>query len=87
MERELKSKPTWLEVHHDVVAHPHYAGKGRPRKEANPLTQQWQIVVTVTVNQPRVDEESLRKACFIVGTNELHSEALSDQELVTTYKE
>jgi hypothetical protein len=26
-------------------------------------------------------------ACFIVGTNELESEVLSDQELVTTYKE
>ena len=87
LERELKGKPTWLEVHHDVVAHPHYAGKGRPRKEASPMTHQWQIVATVTVNQPRVDEEALRKACFIVGTNELESEALSDQELVTTYKD
>src|SRR6266568_4466391 len=87
LERELKGKPSWLEVHHDVVAHPHYAGKGRPRKEASPLTHQWQIVATVTVNQPQVDEEALRKACFIVGTNELESAALSDQELVTTYKD
>ena len=86
-ERELKGKPTWLEVRSDVVAHPHYTGKGRPRKEASPTTYQWQIVATVTVNQPRVDEEALRKACFIVGTNELESEALSDQALVTTYKE
>ena len=86
-ERELKGLPTWLEIHCDVVAHPHYAGKGRPRKEASPMTYQWQIVATVTVNQQRVDEEALRKACFIVGTNELESEALSDHELVTTYKE
>ena len=34
-----------------------------------------------------MDEEALRKACFIVGTNELESEVLSAQELVTTYKE
>jgi len=87
LERELKGLPTWLEIHSDVVAHPRHAGKGRPRKEASPLTYQWQIVATVTVNQPRVDEEALRKACFIVGTNELESEALSDHELVTTYKE
>ena len=60
---------------------------GRPRTEANPATQQWQIVATVTVNQQRVEEEALRKACFIVGTNELQSEALSDQTLVTTYKD
>ncbi len=87
LERELKGKPTWVEIHSDVVAHPQYAGKGRPRKEASPVTYQWQIVATVTVNQPQVDEEALRKACFIVGTNELESEALSDQELVTTYKD
>ncbi len=87
MERELKGKPTWVEVHGDVVAHARHAGKGRPRKEASPTTYQWQIVATVTVNQQRVDEEALRKACFIVGTNELQSEALSDQELVTTYKD
>ena len=87
LERELKGKPMWLEVRSEVVAHPRHAGKGRPRKEASPPTLQWQIVATVTVNQQRVAEEALRKACFIVGTNELESEALSDQELVTTYKE
>jgi len=87
LEQELKGKPTWVEIHSDVVAHPRHAGKGRPRKEASPVTYQWQIVATVTVNQPQVDAEALRKACFIVGTNELESEALSDQELVTTYKD
>ena len=87
LERELKGKPTWVEIHSDVVAHPRHTGKGRPRKEASPTTYQWQIVATVTVTQQRVDEEALRKACFSVGTNELESEVLSDQELVTTYKE
>ncbi len=87
LERELKGKPTWVEVHSEVVAHARHAGKGRPRKEASPPTYQWQIVARVTVNQQQVDEEALRKACFIVGTNELESEALSDQELVTTYKD
>ena len=46
LERELKGKPTWLEVRSDVVAHPRHAGKGRPRKEASPTTHQWQIVAT-----------------------------------------
>ncbi|MGZ3628192.1 MAG: IS1634 family transposase [Ktedonobacteraceae bacterium] len=87
LERELKGKPSWLQVDSDIQAHPRHAGKGRPRKEASPATYQWQIVAKVTVNQPLVDEEALRKACFIVGTNELESEALSDQELVTTYKD
>ena len=39
------------------------------------------------VNQQRVEEEALRKACFIVGTNVLDVAALPDKELVTIYKE
>jgi transposase len=87
LERELKSKPDWLEVQSKLVAHPHHGGKGRPRKDARPATSQWQIVVSVTVKKPQVEEEAKRKACFIVGTNELDSTVLSDQELVRTYKE
>jgi transposase len=86
-ERELKGKPTWLEVEVAFVAHPHHAGKGRPRKDARPATHRWQIVATVTVNEVQVDEEALRKACYIVGTNVLDTAILLDQALVTTYKE
>src|SRR5207253_799882 len=41
LERELRGKPTWLEVHSELVAHPQYAGKGRPRKDASPVSYQW----------------------------------------------
>jgi transposase len=87
LETELKGKPTWLVVRRDIVAHPRHASKGRPRKDVSPTAHQWQIVATVTVHQHRLDEEVSRKACFIVGTNELKREALSDLEVVTTYKE
>jgi transposase len=87
VERELKGKPVWLEVHSDLVAHPQYAGKGRPRKDANPTSQQWQVATTVTVNQEQVEQEALRKACWIVGTNVLDPAVLSDQQLVMTYKD
>ncbi len=87
LERELKGKPTWLEVQSEFVAHPQYAGKGRPRKDTSPATYQWQIVATVTVNQEQVDQEVACKACWIVGTNVLDPTVRSDQQLVTTYKE
>ncbi len=51
VERELKGKPTWLEIEVEFVAHAQYEGRGRPRKDASPATHQWQIVATVTVNQ------------------------------------
>ncbi len=87
LERELKGKPLWLEVHSALVAHPRHAGKGRPRKDVDPVTHHWQVVATVTINQQQVEQEAWRKACFIVGTNVLDPAVLSDQELVTTYKE
>jgi transposase len=87
LERELKGLPAWLEVQSEVVAHARHIGKGRPRKGASPATHQWQITATVTVNQPQVEEEVLRKACYIVGTNEFDTAVLSDTALVTTYKE
>ena len=85
-ERELKEKPAWLDVHPNLVAHPQYAGKGRPHKDARPVSQRWQIVATVSVNQERVEQETFRKACWIVGTNVLEPTVLSDQQLIATDK-
>jgi transposase len=85
-ERELKGTPGWLDVRRELVAHPQYAGKGRPRKDANPASQQWQIVATITVNQERVAQETFRNACWIVGTNVLEPPVLSDQQLIATYQ-
>ena len=85
LERDLKGKPVWLEVQHDLVAHAQYAGKGRLRKDSSLTSHQWQVATAVTVNQEQVEQEALRKACWIVGTNVLDPAALSDQQLVTTY--
>ncbi len=87
LERELKGKPSWLEVGSSVIAHPQYGGKGRPRKTATPTDYQWQIVATVSVNSLQVVREVFRKACWIVGTNILEPTALSDQVLIGTYKD
>jgi transposase len=84
--RELKRLPVWLEVQSEFVSSEHHAAKGRPRKDAAPIMQ-WHIQAMVTVKQPQVEQEVRRKACFIVATNVLDESILSDQELVTTYKD
>jgi len=48
---------------------------------------QWNIQATVSVKQPQFEQEARRKECFIVATDALDASILSDQELVTTYKE
>jgi len=87
LEREVKGKPTWLDLHSEVIAHPQYEGKGRPRKDGIPSSYQWQVRATVSINFQQVVEEVVRKACWIVGTNVLESMALSDQALIGTYKD
>jgi transposase len=84
--RELKRLPLWLEVQSAFVSSEQHAGRGRPRKDAAP-TRHWHIQATVSVKQPQVEHEVRRKACFIVATHVLDTSILSDQELVTTYKE
>jgi transposase len=86
LKRELKGLPVWLEVQSELISAEHHTGKGRPRKEAVP-TWQWHIQATLTVKLPQVEQEARCNACFIVATNVLDSAILSDQELVTTYKE
>ena len=85
--RELKGLPTWLDVQSEWVSHVRHAGKGRPRKGTSPSTMEWQVQVSLTVNQQRVQQATRRKACFIVATNVLDAGVLSEQEVVTTYKD
>lgn len=87
LERELKGKPLWLDVHCEVVAHPRYGSKGRPRKDATPSDYQWQVMASVSVKHLQVVQEVFRKACWIVGTNLLDPALLSDQALIGTYKD
>ncbi len=87
LQREVKTLPAWFDLESSVVAHPHYEMRGRPRKEAPPVDYKWQITAIVQVNHERVAQEVRRRACFIVATHVLDSAELSDEELVTTYKE
>ena len=64
--RELKGLPVWLEVQSEFVSAEQYTGRGRPCKDAVPA-KQWHIQATVTVKQPNVEQETRRKAYFIVA--------------------
>jgi hypothetical protein len=59
----------------------HHTGKGRPKKDAM-LTMRWQITSTGSVNQPCVEQEARRKACFMVATGVLDAKMLEDMEVV-----
>jgi len=60
-------------------------GRGRPRKDEHTLTL-YLLNVTFVEDKSAIEKETLRKGKFIVATNLLDREDLSDEEVLTAYK-
>jgi transposase len=61
-------------------------GRGRPRKDEHTLTI-YRLKVAFVEDKSAIEKETLRKGKFIVATNLLDRENLSDEEVLTAYKE
>jgi transposase len=85
--QQLKKCPAWLSVDSRLVAHPKQNRPGRPRKDMTPDRVEWQIEATLVVNEEGRTRAVQRKASFLVATNVLDGDQLSDQELIQTYKD
>ncbi len=76
-----------LSVHEPTItSHKHFASAGRPRKDAVPEAISYHIggVLSATISQ----RESLitKRSCFILATNNLDEDDLSDADILTEYK-
>jgi transposase len=80
-------EPAWLQLQSTVRAVPKDAPRGRPRKDAVPSTQLWQIQASVTLEAGALEREALRRAAFIVGTNLLDAVAWPDEAVIALYRE
>jgi transposase len=85
--KQLKKRPEWLEVPAHLVTHPKHSRPGRPRQDATPDRDVWQIQAAVMLNETTFEREVRRKAAFVIATNVLDPGQLPDQELIQTYKE
>jgi transposase len=85
--QQLKKRPTWLTVQARFVQHAKHAHPGRPRTGASPDHSEWQIETTLTVDEAAVAQAVRRQAAFLVATNVLDPQALSDHELIQTHKD
>jgi len=61
-------------------------GRGRPGKDT-PTRTVYRIKAGFVEDKSAIEKETLRKGKFIVATNELNSEKLSDEEALKAYKE
>ncbi len=85
--QQLKKCPAWLQVQACSSCSPSTAGPDAHARTRLPTSVEWQILATLTVDEAAVAREVRRKAAFLVATNVLDPDQLSDQELIQTYKE
>jgi transposase len=85
--QHLKQRPEWLTVQTQLVSHPTYRRPGRPRKDAPPDRDVWQIQVTLAVDAEAVVRAVWCKASFLVATNVCDPTRFSDQDVIQTSKD
>ena len=84
--RAVATLPPWFSVQSTLSQKKHYARRGHPAP-ATPPTISWRVQATLSVLPEQVAREATRRACFIVGTNLLDAAVLSDEAVITTYRQ
>lgn len=85
--KKLEKKLKYHQIKYTTVELAKYATKGRPKKCEIPEKIEYQLNATLIRNETAIANTKLTKGRFILATNQLDKEALSDQEILPTYKE
>jgi len=85
--RPSKGKPSWLVATFTLRSEAHYGQAGKPKKDASPKIIVWHLVPTVSTNEPEVEAQIKKDACFIIATNILDEQQHSHEQVITSYKE
>jgi transposase len=70
-----------------IVAVPHYRRAGRPAKNRQPNEITYRIEGALASLSEPYTRKLQQKSCFILATNQLDSQALSDDDLLSAYKD
>ena len=70
-----------------IVAVPHYRRAGRPAKDRPPDEIRYQLEGALASLPEQYPWKRQQKSCFILATNQLDSQALPDDELLSAYKD
>jgi len=72
---------------YEIVSREYYPCKGRPKKNARPASRKWFITGRLSDDEQAIQRAEERKGMFVVATNELDTEVLSDEDLIAVYKD
>jgi transposase len=70
-----------------VTAQAHYKEKGRPAHDRAPDFYIYRVEGSMASNLQERTRRLERKSCFIIATNQLDCQSLSDEELIGAYKD
>jgi transposase len=84
--KAISKLPQWLRAEMSLQASPRYGKAGRPGANAQPASSTWKIVPTVQVDQQALERTADQQARFLIATNELSTDKLSDEALLAVYK-
>lgn len=65
----------------------YYADKGRHKKDEAPILKKYKVKLKFTPDEEAIQRAMNRKGKFILATNELNKENLSDIEMLSEYKD
>jgi transposase len=68
-----------------VLAHHHYAGKGRPPPTSPLKAMAWQMYAQVRPAQAVIEAHKQQRACFVIGTT-IPAGHMSEAEVIRAYK-
>jgi transposase len=84
--KAIAKLPVYLQASMTVISQDHYDKPGRPGAQEKPVRLSWKVVPTVQIDQDALAREADRRSRFLIATNVLETDKLSDEALLATYK-
>ena len=86
--RQWQKSSDWHELEdQQVVEKCHYGHRGKPRLSEQPTRRSYHVQATLCLNQSKVQASQRPAGRFVLATNQLDKESLSDKQLLIHYKQ
>jgi len=71
---------------YQLVEHSAFEGKGRPKKDQEPIKTEYQVIAEFEADMQKINFEKAKEGHYVIGGN-ANSNELSDAEVVAAYKQ
>lgn len=84
--KQVKKGIKYHAVHGHMKEIVGYPGRGKPKKGATKVVKGYQVSYQFAKDEEKIEQARLKKGRFILGTNELDTARLPDDQLLSEYK-